>query len=73
MVQAAVYIRKKIKDEMLLSRAFGRDLVRYIFKFKALLKELLSTKMVSGLSQKKSVIAYSHRMRTETQRYRKRN
>ena len=31
MVQAAVYIRKKIKDEMLLSRAFGRDLVRNFF------------------------------------------
>lgn len=28
MVQAAVYIKKKIKDEMLLSQAFGRDLDR---------------------------------------------
>ncbi len=27
MVQAAVYIKKKIKEEMLLSAAFGRDLV----------------------------------------------
>ncbi len=31
MVQAAVYIRKKIKDEMLLSRAFGRDLVSIMY------------------------------------------
>ena len=27
MVHAAVYIKKKIKDERLLSQAFGRDLV----------------------------------------------
>ena len=43
---------------MLLSRAFGRDLVRYI-KFKALVKELLSTK--NGLRivlEKKSVTTY---------------
>lgn len=29
MVQAAVYIKKKVKEEMLLSRAFGLDLVRF--------------------------------------------
>ena len=27
MVQAAVYIRKKLKEDMILSQAFGRDLV----------------------------------------------
>jgi sn1-specific diacylglycerol lipase len=27
MVQAANYIRKKIKDQMLLAKAFGKDLV----------------------------------------------
>ena len=61
MVQAAVYIRKKIKDEMLLSRAFGRDLVRYIIKFRSLIKRITNHHKWSQICpRKKSVLWLIH-------------